>query len=122
MEQIRIGMKDKIKELILKLVKLQNGISDVGIIMMIMSEIGPAMFQLDEYHEAYEELLRDEEIIVIEFFVPAARFPSRAKTLLFVKGTIFSNLLEISNEQKRTQQIVQTNMDRQSDTHIQLPL
>ena len=109
MEQIRIGMKDKIKELILKLVKLQNGISDVGIIMMIMSEIGPAMFQLDEYHEAYEELLRDEEIIVIEFFVPAARFPSRTKTLIFTKGTVFSNLMEIVNGQKRI--LGKTNLD-----------
>jgi len=104
--------KDRLKKLILKFVRLQNGISDVEIVMKIMSTIGPVMLISDEYHDAYEELIRNREMIVLEF--TARDYPSRAKALHFTKETKFSNLLELLNEQKRTNQ---TNMARAVNTN-----
>lgn len=101
-----------LKKLILKFIRLQNGISDVEIVLKIMSTIGPVMLNSDDYHAAYEELIRDGEIIVLEF--TARDYPSRAKALHFTKETRFSNLLEVVNGQKRTGQ---TDMARAGDSN-----
>lgn len=77
-----------------------NGRDLTSVALGIMSDIGITAFTTEEFHSAYEELIRDGEIIAMKFTDPAT--PAGSKTILFSKGTKFLNLAEINNGQETT--------------------
>lgn len=93
-------MKEKLKELMLKHITLKNGLSSSDLVHKIMSEIGPMAFTNDEFHEAYEELLDQKEMLAIEYTDPDS---TRSKTILFTRGTSITKIdVELSDGQRST--------------------
>lgn len=82
-------MKLKLKDMILNKVTLNNGITDLRLSLSIMGLVGPTMLMKPEYDECIEELLRDKEIIKLEFLDPES---PRSKSIYFMKGTTFKAL------------------------------
>ena len=101
-------MKNKLKTLILKYTRLHNGSSAKDIALKVMGELNPTIFSTEEFHEAYEELILDKEIIRLEY--SDYYTPNEISTLLFIQGTKFVNLSEIVGE--KNEQASQTDMVR----------
>lgn len=97
----------------LKYIGIDNGISLQYLAMKVMSETGPTAFTTEEYHGAYEELVKDGEIVRLEFADPIT--PVRTKTILFSKGTQFLNLQELLNEKATNSK---TDMVGESGRHL----
>ena len=77
--------KKNMKEIILDILRLQNGIKAVDLALDTMSRVNPVRFCTEEYHKTIDELVSSGEIIEIEYINP--EMPYRVKSIYFSKGT-----------------------------------
>lgn len=87
---------DELTKIIKHQVQLNNGINRTRLILGVMSVVGPMKFTVTEFSTAIANLLRDKELMVLEFSDPES--PTGTKTLLFMKETKFLNLNDLSRE------------------------
>lgn len=63
-----------------------------------MGEVGPSEFNHDDFIYQLEELVKDNEIVELEYILPQLDY--RIKSMYFPKGTIFGN--QIGNNKQNT--------------------
>lgn len=75
-----------IRDIILNTVNTKPGINAVGLILDVMSVIGPVKFTEKFYQLSMDDLLKKQEIIEVEYTTPQAEY--RTKSLYFPRGTL----------------------------------
>lgn len=91
-------MKQKIKEWVLAKLKLKNGVNTIDVLMFLYGKVNPTMIDSRIYDEVIDELLADKEISILKFTDPESA--TGTKEILFVKGTNFLNLSELTQDAK----------------------
>jgi hypothetical protein len=79
------------RDAILNGVNSHQGIKGVELVIHTMGLINPLKFDDEEYHQTVEQLIKEEEIIELEYILPQLEY--RVKSLYFPKGTKFSGKL-----------------------------
>ena len=76
------------RDIILRIVNSSQGVNGVKLVIEVMSEIGPTRLDHDEYIECLESLVKNREIVEVEYTLPHMDF--RVKSLYLPKGTTIS--------------------------------
>jgi hypothetical protein len=85
------------REVILQMVNAHQGIKGVDLALKVMSEINPAVFNIEEYWEALFSLTISKEIVEVEYILPQLTY--RVKSIYFPKGTeIYGNYIDFRKE------------------------
>lgn len=97
----------ELKTLILHHVRVNNGTTYTRLVMGIMGQTGPMRYTVQDYTRVIEELLRDKEIVRIQFIDPESGVsgtkPTLPKAVLFTKGTKFLNTIQETLKDDTTQ-------------------
>jgi hypothetical protein len=75
------------KEIVLHMVNTHPAINNVELAMKVMSQVNPAIFDVEDYWKRLADLIKDGEIIELEYVLPIHDY--RIKSLYFPKGTTF---------------------------------
>lgn len=76
------------KELIVQIINNSTGIKAVELTLALMEKTGPTKFDLNNYNICIHELLKEEAIVELEYWLPSMR--ERTKSIYFPKGTEFA--------------------------------
>jgi len=79
-----------LREQILRIIKLHNGIREVDLALAVMNLIIPQHCDPEEYHKIISDLVSSREINSFEYIEPAqAHIPMMIKSIFFSKDTEF---------------------------------
>lgn len=99
MEQVsRVSTEVSMRETILHLVKAYQGMKGVDLSITAMGIIGPAHFKSSEFLTTISELVKEGELIEIEFTFPGMEY--RMKSFFLPKGTVIGIRMEVFNANK----------------------
>lgn len=75
------------KNIILTIVKARNAVKSVDLALAVIDVTMPKMFEIEEYHQAMTELLKEGEITELEYLEPDHGFMMK-RALYFAKGVV----------------------------------
>lgn len=101
------------RDIILHLIEVHNGIKGVDLALKVMEEVSPHSFIFDEYYKLMIELVDSGEIREVEYFTLSMDY--RVKSIFFSKDTRF---MGFGGENVRTSQVI---MDGESQGDTQVP-
>ncbi len=73
------------RELVLHLINISQGISNTDLTLKAMAEVGPFQFDKDRFELTIAQLINGKEIIEVEFVLP--QYSYRTQAIYFPKGT-----------------------------------
>lgn len=84
-----------LRETILALINANSGLKAVELVCKVMGVVNPLMFKNIEYQDTLEQLLKEGEIVELEYILPQLNY--RVKSLYFPKGTKFGSQITVRN-------------------------
>lgn len=94
MEQVSgVSKQISMKETILHMVNTHQGLKGVELAVKVMSVMDPVMFSHSVFTVAVSELVRDGELIEIEYTLPQMEY--RLKSFFLPKGTTLGIRMEV---------------------------
>ena len=79
---------ERLKKSIIEIITVHSAIKNVDLALAVMAHLNPQCFGSEIYFNALEELIRDGEIMEIEYTLPNMDY--RVKSIYMPKGTSIS--------------------------------
>jgi len=93
-----MSVKPNMEKLVLDAVNTNTGIRNVDLVLNVMYNVGPVMFNIEDYDTAIRDLLARGDIIELEVIAPAANY--RVKSIYFPRGTEFVEIKDATRKVK----------------------
>ena len=92
-----MAVKPNFEKLVLDAVNTHTGIRNVDLVLNVMSQVIPTMFDINDYDNAINYHLMRGNIIELEVVMPQANY--RVKSIYFPKGTEFVKITDTTHKQ-----------------------